>query len=117
MTTTLTIRVNYVDSDVNYDTTPADFIDLDLTNDYLIWTEGDSVVKDLMVSEPTVGQLNTAATLIDPDVAKTVAKCLLMDYSHNVDGAYYTHLVKGMSENKRYVFCLVLMKLLLLNLN
>jgi len=106
MTTTLTVRVNYVEADVNYDTTPADYIDMDLTNDYLIWTAGDTVVKDLMLAEPLAGQLNTAATLINPDVATTVAKCLLMDYSHNVGvGAYYTHLVKGMGENKRYVFC------------
>ena len=27
-----------------------------------------------------------------------------MDYSHNVGGSYYTHLVKGMGENKRFVF-------------
>lgn len=105
MATALTIRVNYVDADVNYETTPADYIDLNLTNDYLIWTEGDATVKDLMTAEPTPAQLNNAATIIDPSNPKTVAKCLLMDYSHDVGGAYYTHLVKGMSENKRYVFC------------
>ena len=27
-----------------------------------------------------------------------------MDYSHNVGGLYYTHEVKGMGENKQYVF-------------
>ena len=104
MSVDLTVRVNYVDSDVNYATTPADYIAMDLTNDYLIWTEGDATVKDLMLAEPTSDQLNTAATNIDPDADATVAKCLLMDYSHDVGGAYYTHLIKGMSENKRYVF-------------
>ena len=104
MSVDLDVIVNYVDADVNYQTTPADFITLDLTNDYLIWTEGDATVKDLMLAEPTSEQLNTAATNIDPDVTKTVDKCLLMDYSHDVGGAYYTHLVKGMGENKRYVF-------------
>jgi hypothetical protein len=104
MATNLTVRVNYVDSDVSYQTTPADYIALDLDHDYLIWTEGDATVKDLMTHEPTPEELNAAATLIDPDNPKTVAKCLLMDYSHDVGGSYYTHLVKGMSLNKRYVF-------------
>ena len=34
--TNLDVRVNYVDADVNYATTPTDYITLDLTNDYLI---------------------------------------------------------------------------------
>lgn len=104
MATSLTVRCNYVDADVSYETTPADYIAMDLANDYLIWTEGDDVVKDLMTHEPTSDELNDAASVIDPDDPKTVTKCLLMDYSHDVGGAYYTHLVKGMGENKRYVF-------------
>ena len=104
MTTNLTVLTNYVDGDVNYETTPADYIALDLVNDYLIWTEGDATVKDLMTHEPIASELNAAATKIDPDNPKEVAKCLLMDYSHDVGGAYYTHLVKGMNQNKRYVF-------------
>ena len=104
MATNLTIRANYVDADVNYETTPADYIAMDLTNDYLIWTEGDATVKDLMTHEPIASELNAAATKIDPDNPKTVVKCLLMDASHDVGGSYYTHLVKGMGDNKRYVF-------------
>ena len=100
--TNLDIMVNYVDADVNYETTPADYITMDLDNDYLIWTEGDATVKDLMLAKPTSDQLNAAATLIDPDAIKTVALCLLMDDSGF--GGYYTREVKGMSENKRYVF-------------
>lgn len=104
MATNLTVRCNYVDSDVSFETTPADYIAMDLNSDYLIWTEGSTDVKDLMTHEPTSDELNAAATQIDPASTKTVAKCLLMDASHDVGGAYYTHLVKGMSENKRYVF-------------
>ena len=100
--TNLDIMVNYVDADVNYETTPADYITMDLDNDYLIWTEGDATVKDLMLAKPTSDQLNAAATLIDPDAIKTVNLCLLMDDSGF--GGYYTREVKGMSENKRYVF-------------
>lgn len=104
MATNLLIRANYVDSDVDYQTTPADYITLDLANDYFIHTEGNDIVKDLMTHEPTPAELNVASTIIDNDDDKQVNKCLLMDYSHNVGGSYYTHLVKGIGENKRYVF-------------
>jgi len=104
MATNLLMRANLVDADVTYQTTPADYITLDLTNDYLIWTEGDAVVKDLMLTEPTSAQLNNASTVIDADADKTVDKCLIMDYSHDWSGAYYTYLLKGMGENNRYVF-------------
>lgn len=103
MSTDLTVLANYVDADVNYETTPADFLALDLTNDYFVWTQGDATVKTLMTHEPTPAELNAAATKIDPDNPKTVAKCLLMDYS--ALGGYYTRLVVGMGENKRYSFC------------
>jgi hypothetical protein len=104
MATNLIFRVNYVDADVAYATTPADYIAVDLTNDNLIWTAGDAVVTDLMTHQPSASELNAAATIIDPVNPITIAKCLLMDYSHDVGGSYYTHLVKGMGENKRYVF-------------
>ena len=100
--TNLDVRVNYVDADVNYATTPADYITLDLTNDYLIWSK---TLADLLTHEPTPNELNIAAEIIDPVNPVTVAKCLLMDYSHDVGGAYYTHLIKGMGENKRYAYC------------
>lgn len=105
MATNLKVLENYVDPDVSYATTPADYIELDLANDYNIWTEGDATVKDLMTHEPTPAELNAAATKIDPDNPKIVNLCLLLDNSHNVGGAYYTHKVLGMGDNKRYVFC------------
>lgn len=104
MSTAANILINYVDADVNYATTPADYIEMDLTNDYLIWTEGDDTVKDLMTHEPTADELNAAASIIDESTTKTVNLCLLFDYSHDAGGAYYTHKVIGMGENKRYVF-------------
>jgi len=100
----LNVLTNYVDADVDYATTPADYIIMDLANDYLIWSEGDDVVKDLMTHEPTPAELNSASVIIDPDDDKEVPLCLLMDYSHDVGGAYYTHEVKGIGENKRFVF-------------
>jgi len=104
MSTVLSILTNYVDADVDYATTPADYIVMDLTNDYLIWTEGSAVVEDLMTAEPTTSELNGASVIIDPDADKEVPLCLLMDYSHDVGGSYYTHQVLGIGENKRFVF-------------
>jgi hypothetical protein len=101
MATTMTLLVNYVDADVDYQTTPADFIALDLANDYLIWSED---LDDLMTHEPTTDELNEHAVIIDEDDDKMVPECLLMDKSHDVGGSYYTHLVIGMGDNKKFVF-------------
>lgn len=106
MATAMKFLVNYVDADVNYATTPADYIEVDLINDYIIHTAGDAIVKDLMTNEPTVDELNAAAPIISDDEDTIIALMLLMDYSHNVGGSYYTHLIKGCGgENKRFVFC------------
>jgi hypothetical protein len=102
MATALLIRTNIVDADIAYVTTPADYITMDLTNDYLIWSK---TLADCMTHEPTADELNAAAEIIDPSLAVTVTKCLLMDYSHDVGGSYYTHLVKGMGDNKKFVYC------------
>lgn len=103
MATALDVRVNYVDADIAYGVTPADYITMDLTNDYLIWTK---TLAGLLDHEPIPSELNAAAEIIDPAVAVTVTKCLLMDYSHDVGGSsYYTHQVIGMGLNKKFVFC------------
>ena len=104
MATVLAVRINYVDADVSYATTPADYITLDLINDYIIHTAGDAIVKDLMTHEPTADELNAAATLISDSVDTTIALTLLFDYSHNIGGAYFTHKIMGVAEDKRYVY-------------
>jgi hypothetical protein len=101
MATNMIFGINYVDADVAYATTPADYILVDLANDYLIWSK---TLADLMTHQPTSDELNANAEIIDPSLAVTVSKCLLMDYSHDVSGSYYTHLVKGMGLNKKYSF-------------
>jgi hypothetical protein len=105
MSTTMSLYVN--DTDYSHDraTYPANFGLLDLVNDYLIWTAGDSIVKDLMTHEPTADELNTAATIISDTVDTMVTLCLWMDYSHDRGGAYYTHTVLGMGANSRYSYC------------
>ena len=105
MATLMNFLVNYVDATKDYDGYPSDYILVDLINDYLIWTAGDSVVKDLMTYEPISTELNVAATIIDDSLDTMVALCLLMDYSHDVGGSYYTHKVMGMGEDKQYPFC------------
>lgn len=103
--TSMSFLVNFVDAVVSYFTTPADYILVDLTNDYLIWTKGDATVKDLMTHEPTASELNAAAEVISDSVDVMMTLCLLMDYSHNIGGTFYTHKVIGMGENKQYVYC------------
>ena len=108
MATNLTVRTNIVDGNVSYETTPGNYLDLEIDDvsgikDYLIWTEGDDEISDLMTHKPLTSELNNDATKIDPDAVKQVAKCFVMDDS-GLNG-YYTRLVKGMGENERYVFC------------
>lgn len=104
MTTSLSVRMNLVDADVSYQTTAANYITLDLANDYLIFTSDSTDVDDRMSSEPTSNELNDSATQISQSADVTVEKLYVMDYSHSWSGSYYTYEVKGMSENKRYVF-------------
>jgi hypothetical protein len=104
--TQMTFLINYVDADVDYQTTPTNFIEVDMDNDYIIHTSDDNAtVTDLMTSEPTPGELSEAAVIIDENVDTIVPLTLLMDASYNVGGAYYTHEIKGVGENKQYVYC------------
>lgn len=97
------ILVNYVDSDETYIAEPSNYIEMDLTNDYFIHSQ---TLADLLTHEPTADELNVAAAIISDSAAVTIAKILLMDYSHSVLGSYYTHLIHGTGGNHRYSFCL-----------
>jgi hypothetical protein len=101
--TAMIFRINKVDGAVAYATTPADYLTVDLTDDALIWTAGDAVVKNHMTDNPTAGELNSAATIIDEDNPTTVALCLYNDYD-GVSG-FFTHTVIGMGLDKQYSFC------------
>jgi len=96
--TNLTLRINKGDPDVAYGATGADYLDVDLTNDYLIWTAGSSAVADGQ-DEPTQEELTQAYSIIDTSDV-TVAHCLLFDYSGSI-----LEDVEGIGENKQYVFC------------
>lgn len=99
--TNLTIRANLVNADQNYTTNPANYITLDLVNDYLIWSED---LEDNLDHEPTPTELNEHGVIIDDDADKKVPECLVFDYSGDFGGAYYTHLVNGMGIGKKFVF-------------
>ena len=99
--TNLSIYVNIVDPTIGIYTL-ADYLQLDLRNDYLIWTAGSSVVGDGMTHQPTQTELTNASPIIDPLNPVTVPLCLLMDYSHY--NGIYTRQVMGMGGNYAYVF-------------
>jgi len=106
MATNLLVRVNYVDATHTYSGHTADYITMDLVNDYLIWSKS---LADLITHPITSDELNAAAEEISDLGPVTVTKCLLMDYSHDVGGTIYTHkIIKDdliNLDNLRYVFC------------
>jgi len=102
--TNLTFRINKTDPNVAYGDTggEANYTDVNLTLDYLVWTAGSDAVADGQ-DEPSQDELNQASTVIDADEDVTVAHCLLMDYDGQTGGLLRE--VEGMGENKQYVFC------------
>jgi len=103
--TSLILSVNVGDSDVAYGESGAEYIDLDLINDFLIWTAGDDTVKDGMIDVPSQTQLTNASPII-PLLGESdliVPLCLLMDYSAET-GEPHLLEIQGMAENAQYVF-------------
>jgi hypothetical protein len=100
MATNLNVIVNKTANSNDYQTTPADFIVMDLVNDYLIWTAGSVAVAD-GADEPSEAELNEASTIIDPSNPVEVEKCLIYDDS---EGAGTLRDIDNMGENERYVF-------------
>lgn len=101
--TNVEFYINVGDADIAYGETGADYLLVDLINDYLIWTAGDNTVKDGMTTEPSETQLTNASPIISATVPVQVLKCLLMDYSGI--GVNCLREVIGMGEdNKRYSF-------------
>lgn len=96
--TNLTLKINDLDADLAVDESGASFVDVDLTNDYNIWTAGSDDVKD-GEDEPTPDELNIASSKISDSVETQIEHCLLFDYS-----ALELKEVIGMGDNKRYVF-------------
>ena len=98
--TNLTVAVNVVDASVAKATTPADYINLDLVNDKLIWTAGSAAVYDNCGYIPNSSQLDAAATIIT-SVDVEVAYAFLADFS----ATNLRRVIGASSGNNRYVFC------------
>jgi len=94
----MTLKINDLDADLAVGDSGASYIDVDLSNDYIIWTAGSDDVKD-GEDEPSEDELNQASTLIAELVETQVAHSLLFDYS-----ASELKEIVGMGENKRYVY-------------
>lgn len=99
MATAMKFYINEVDATKDYDTEPTHYKELDLTDDYFIWTGGNDDVKD-GEDEPTEDELNDASTIIHDTDETQVAHCLMYD-----DSADEQREVIGMGENKKFVFC------------
>ena len=93
----LKIHINHSTSDLPIGTSGVDWIEIDTTNDEIIFTDGNDTVKD-EGGIPTDTQLNSAAPVLD-STEQTIAMYLLSDFSasklkeiHNMGAG-----------NKRYV--------------
>jgi len=107
MATTLKVFLNITDETQNYQDEPKYYAEMDLAKDGLIWTAGSTgtevgAIKDKMQTIPNETKLNEAAPVIDENAPYVVPLCLFYDYSG--DDGYYTHEVKGMGEDARWVF-------------
>lgn len=95
----LTIAVNNDTQDQPYETSGVDWIDVDVDNDYLIFSSGSDTVKD-GEAIPSESDLNQAGTLTSEISTTTVSKYFLADAS---DVKIYEIFNAG-NQNKRYVF-------------
>jgi len=101
MATTMNFLVNHENAALPYFGNEAKYKLVDLTADFLLWTTGDTVVKNHMTDNPIAGELNAAATLIPDTGYVTVPICFYEDYDANP----CLHTVIGMGIDGRYVFC------------
>lgn len=97
MATNLTIAVNNDTQDLQYNISGVDWTDLDLVNDYIIFTAGSNTVKD---GEPLPSNtdLNQAGVVLD-GTEKTVDLYLLADFDVNE----LKEIHNMGNQNKRYV--------------
>ena len=99
--TNILCLINFTDADINYATTPAYYIEIDLANDRLIWTKGSDEVYDNSGVSPTDTQLDDAASII-LDIPYVVPFLFLDD----VSSPEKLFLVNGNGPvDKQFVFC------------
>jgi len=81
MATNLTIAINHSTTDSEYGTSGIDWVDLDLVNDYIVFSGGSDTVKDGEVI-PSQSNLNQAGIVLD-GTEQIVDVYLLADNSAN----------------------------------
>jgi len=96
------IFVNHTSDDNTRITDPTDFIQVDLSNDKLIFSAGSATVADGQ-NTPTNAELNAAATIIAAAEVE-IAHTFLLDVSDV--GQELKELFMANSGDHRYVFCL-----------
>lgn len=92
------LYVNVGSSDLARSDSGSSYVEVDVNNDRIIFTNGSSLVID-GAPTPTEAALNQAAPLIDGSI-KTVSKAFLLDNSTGKIEEIY-----GYALNAQYVFC------------
>jgi hypothetical protein len=100
--TNVIIHVNHTNTDATRVAQPANFVQMDLANDKLIFSAGSAAVADGQPT-PSSAELNEAATIIQA-VPVEVAHTFLLDVSDV--GAELKEMFMANSGNHRYVICL-----------
>jgi len=95
----LIVAVNCDTQDLEYGVSGVDWVDLNLTNDELIFSNGSAVVAD-GESIPSESELTQAGTVISDTVDVIVAKYFLADASEGI----LREIHNAGNQNKRYVF-------------
>lgn len=96
----MTFLVNISETDDSYANHPENFIEIDPSNDYFIFSDGSTAVAD-GEAIPSSDELNEAMTILPLSGEEYISKIFLADVSENL--LREIHL--SGNQNKRYVFC------------
>jgi hypothetical protein len=102
MVTSVEIFANHTNTDATRVAQPANFVQMDLANDKLIFSAGSAAVADGQPT-PSSAELNEAATIIQA-VPVEIAHTFLLDVSDV--GQELKEMFMANSGNHRYVICL-----------
>jgi len=100
MSTIVTVRCNTGNNDVAYPS--GEWVNMDLDNDKLIWTDGNVAVAD-GEDTPTDSELNESSPLVPDSSPYEIPKTFLLDFSEV--SAELKEIVLAGSGDNRYVFC------------
>jgi len=99
MSTELRVALNLDTQDLALDTSGVDWLDVNVDNDYLIFSNGSSAVFDGAFT-PTEQELIQAGVVVSPSAKVIVPKYFINDTSAGI----IREIVNAGDNNKRYVF-------------